>query len=70
MATWVCVTPMADAGNVCTDKTQCAGQCIYDGEHFPSPGATVQGRCQRTNVQFGCFSMVEGGHAQPPLCVD
>ncbi|MFT3729434.1 MAG: hypothetical protein QM759_16540 [Terricaulis sp.] len=71
MATWVCVTPMADAGKVCSGRSQCTGQCIYEGgDRQPAQGAAVQGRCQRTNVQFGCFAAVEGGRAQPALCVD
>lgn len=70
IGTWVCVTPTADAGKVCSSKNQCVGQCIFEGEHQPAPGEAAQGRCQRTNVQFGCFSAVENGRAQPPLCVD
>lgn len=70
MGTWFCVTQYPDAGSVCTDKSQCTGACIFAGSSIPAPNAEVQGSCQRTNAQFGCFSMVEGGHAQPPLCVD
>lgn len=70
LGSWACVLPMPDAGKVCSDNADCAGQCIFDGQGAPGPDVTVHGLCQRTNSPFGCYSVVEHGHAQPPLCVD
>lgn len=65
-----CVVPFADGGRSCTDGSQCAsGRCIDESPQARSTGA-VTGVCQRTNVQFGCFSRVTGGRAEATLCVD
>jgi hypothetical protein len=70
MGIWTCVTPYADGGRVCTDKSQCAGACIFAGSEHPHPGAEAQGECQRTNVLTGCFTTIESGRATYPICVD
>ena len=63
-----CVIPMPDAGKVCTDKADCTGRCIqFD---ISRVGKSTTGVCQRENVQFGCFSEVKDGRAQPALCAD
>ena len=63
-----CVIPYADAGKACTDKSQCEGACIAEG-NLESQGA-VSGQCQKTNRQFGCFARIENGKATATLCVD
>ena len=65
----LCVTPFADAGKVCTDGSQCGGDCIVEGRATPSSG-TVQGICQRDDRLFGCYSRVENGAITTGLCVD
>ena len=63
-----CVVPYADAGKSCTDKAQCQGACIADG-NGESQNA-VAGQCQKTNVQFGCFARIVNGKSTGTLCVD
>ena len=41
-----CVTPYADAGKACTDKSQCQGACILEGNLEPQ--GPVTGQCQKT----------------------
>lgn len=63
-----CVTPYADAGKACTDKSQCQGACILEGNL--EPRGPVAGQCQKTDRQFGCYARVEGGKATAAICVD
>lgn len=63
-----CVVPYADAGKSCTDKAQCKGDCILEG-NLESKGL-VTGQCQKSNVQFGCFAHVVNGQATRAICVD
>lgn len=63
-----CVIPYADAGKACTDKSQCEGACIAEG-NLESQGA-VSGQCQKTNRQFGCYAKIENGKATATICVD
>ena len=63
-----CVIPYADAGKACTDKAQCEGACILEG-NIETTGA-VAGTCQKTNRQFGCYAKVVNGKATAAICVD
>lgn len=63
-----CVIPFADAGKACTDKSDCQGACIAEG-NLEAQGA-VSGQCQKTNVQFGCFAKIVNGKATGAICVD
>ena len=63
-----CVTPYADAGKACTDKAQCEGACILEGNLEPQ--ASVTGQCQKTSVQFGCYARVVDGKTTGAICVD
>jgi hypothetical protein len=63
-----CVTPYADAGKVCTDKAQCEGSCILEG-NIETTGA-VAGTCQKTDRQFGCYAKVVNGKSTGAICVD
>ncbi len=63
-----CVIPYADAGKTCTDKSQCQGQCVLEG-NLESTGP-VAGTCQKTNRQFGCYARVVNGKATAAICVD
>jgi hypothetical protein len=63
-----CVVPYADAGKACTDKAQCQGACIAEGN--AESQAAVSGQCQKTNVQFGCFARIVDGKSTGTLCVD
>lgn len=63
-----CVTPYADAGKACTDKAQCQGACILEGNLEPQ--TSVTGQCQKTSQQFGCYARVENGQTTGAICVD
>ncbi|WP_029915447.1 hypothetical protein [Caulobacter sp. UNC358MFTsu5.1] len=63
-----CVVPYADAGKTCSDKADCQGACIAEG-NLEAQGATT-GQCQKTNVQFGCFAKIVNGKATAAICID
>ncbi|MGR4865218.1 hypothetical protein [Caulobacter sp. LARHSG274] len=63
-----CVVPFADAGKTCSDKADCQGACIAEG-NLQAQGATT-GQCQKTNVQFGCYARIVDGKATAAICVD
>lgn len=63
----LCVTPFADAGKACTDKSDCQGKCIATGN---SPTPPTAGQCQADDRLFGCFAEIDGGKAVNALCVD
>ena len=63
-----CVLPYADAGKACTDKSQCEGQCVIEGNLEAQGPAT--GTCQKTNRQFGCYARLVDGKATGAICVD
>lgn len=63
-----CVVPYADAGKTCSDKADCQGACIAEG-NLEAQGA-VTGQCQKTNVQFGCYAKIVDGKATGAICVD
>ncbi len=69
---WRCVVPYSDAGEACSDASDCEGRCFgrddvtdYEAE----PGAAV-GVCEADDSPFGCFAELEGGDVAPMLCVD
>ena len=62
-----CVVPYADAGKTCSDKADCQGACIAEG-NLDTPATT--GQCQKTNVQFGCYAKLVNGKAAATICVD
>jgi hypothetical protein len=58
----MCDLPTSDAGQPCTDSTQCEGMCLA--------GDTAEvGACSPTTLNFGCFPIMEGGQ-QLTICVD
>jgi putative hemolysin len=63
-----CVVPYADAGKTCSDKADCQGACIAEGN--PKAQDATTGQCQKTNVQFGCYAKIVGGKATGAICVD
>jgi len=63
-----CVVPYADAGKACSDKADCQGACIAEG-NLEAQGATT-GQCQKTNVQFGCYAKIVNGKSTGAICID
>jgi hypothetical protein len=68
MGELACVVRYRDAGKRCTDKSECAGECLYEGDDSPQVNAV--GRCQRTSDPCGCKAPVVHGRVQPALCAD
>ena len=69
----MCVLPYADAGKVCSDSSECLGQCraqILNTPQQSEATQAVKGQCQANNIPFGCHSEIISGTAQPGLCVD
>jgi hypothetical protein len=64
----MCVVPYRDGGKQCTDKSDCAGECLYEGPEPPPPNAV--GKCQRTSDPCGCKALVHRGRVEPTLCAD
>ena len=65
-----CVQPFADAGEACSGKADCVGECRYQGPAEMVSGASVTGKCQFTDARFGCYKTVENGRIARTLCVD
>lgn len=65
-----CVIAYADAGKTCSDKSDCQGRCLYQGEAPADPAAAVTGQCQATSDPCGCFTTVVKSHVGPGMCVD
>ncbi|MES2721611.1 MAG: hypothetical protein V4656_00520 [Pseudomonadota bacterium] len=65
-----CVIAYSDAGKTCSDKSDCQGRCLHEGEAPSDPAAAVTGRCQATSDPCGCFTTVVKGRMGPGLCVD
>ncbi|WP_310541332.1 hypothetical protein [Phenylobacterium sp.] len=65
-----CVIAYPDAGKTCSDKSDCRGRCLHEGEAPSDPAAAVTGRCQSTSDPCGCFTTVVQGRMGPGLCVD
>ena len=69
----MCVLPYADAGKVCSDSSECLGQCraqTLNTAQQSEAAQNVTGQCQANNIPFGCHSEIIGGTIQPGLCVD
>lgn len=62
-----CVLNYADAGKLCTDSSQCQGDCLGEASEATPPN---QGRCAPTSNRFGCRTEIKNGVAQPTLCID
>ncbi|MBI1360442.1 MAG: hypothetical protein GC155_09210 [Alphaproteobacteria bacterium] len=63
-----CVVTYKDAGKACSGASDCSGRCMAQGS--PNMGEKTTGVCAANNEPCGCFQTVEGGVAQPGLCVD
>jgi hypothetical protein len=64
-----CVRQYTDAGKLCTDKSDCQGQCVQK-EPWASAGTQTAGVCEVSNEPCGCRSIVVAGKATQGLCED
>ena len=67
-----CIQDMADAGNVCSDSSECIARCIISPETSREyqPGEKATGVCAPTDEIFGCITRVSNGTVEPTLCID
>ena len=64
-----CIQTFADAGDTCSDSSDCLGECRNTDE-FVADGAPATGQCAVNDSPFGCHQTIENGIARPALCVD
>ena len=64
-----CLKPFADAGKVCSDKSQCQGFCrAPDGA---AVGSRSTGTCQSyTHFYYGCYNEIRKGTVVGGMCFD
>jgi hypothetical protein len=71
-----CSVPLSDAGKICSDKTDCIGDCVasIDGDRYSGVQVKdikpARGQCQAESALFGCFIEFRNGKRQPAICVD
>lgn len=70
-----CVLPYTDAGQVCTDSSECEGRCLLNEEgpgteDRPLAGADAIGVCETDDNPCGCWSEIKEGAIQRRLCAD
>lgn len=66
----LCVVTFKDAGETCSDGSECdSGRCRTKDMGMQPEKATT-GVCAPTNDPCGCFQEVEDGKAGYPLCAD
>lgn len=66
---FACVLPARDAGQACSDNSDCQVSCLVTGRDVKA-GTAVTGQCAANTNQFGCKTRVRNGRAEPTLCVD
>lgn len=65
----LCVMPAADAGKICSDQSDCQGDCVVDLSEEQERQVAKQGfletsgRCSDKNIVRGCGYYVEQGKA-------
>ncbi len=73
-----CVQTYADAGNSCSDSSECFGRCLVhineqgdDAlENSLERGASISGACEVKNNSFGCKALVNNGVYEGTICID
>jgi hypothetical protein len=64
-----CVKPFADAGKVCSDKSECVGLCKAPEE--AEIGSPSNGACQKdTHDFYGCYDEIRQGMVVGGVCFD
>ncbi|MEO7112623.1 MAG: hypothetical protein ABI183_19410 [Polyangiaceae bacterium] len=62
----MCVVHYRDAGKRCTSKSQCGGECLWNGKSEKHPAGT----CAKNNDPCGCKAPITNGHLDHPGCRD
>lgn len=64
-----CIQTFDDAGESCSDASDCTGRCLVVGEMVEG-GTEVSGQCAADDERFGCYQTITGGVADAGICVD
>lgn len=64
-----CVIPFSDAGETCSDSSQCEGVCWIENS-FPAVGSEATGTCTANAQDCKCGVEVIGGKVAGGLCED
>lgn len=69
---WRCVMPYADAGETCSDESDCEGRCLGadDITDYEAPAGEAQGHCEADDSPFGCYAEIRDGAVESMICVD
>ncbi len=67
-----CVVPYADAGEQCSDPSECNGRCLAqdDVTDYDARVGEAVGVCEADDSPFGCYAEVKGGTVEGMICVD
>lgn len=66
-----CVQPYPDAGETCSDASDCLGRCLLEVEiENPVSGTASTGVCQADTNDFGCRTLINGGKIDGTICID
>ena len=70
----VCVVRYRDANKLCSDKSDCEGDCLIDlgrEDHTEAELAqAVKGRCQADDQLLGCYAEIAKGKVVSRICAD
>ncbi len=72
-----CNHKTSDAGKICSDNSQCQGDCIADPSDTrvkkldSDDTLYLNGTCSKSRITAGgCISFVENGKVEPAVCID
>ncbi len=66
---YVCTIIYDDAGKICSDASECQGECV-SYKQIPPNQPNQKGQCKKNNLPFGCYQILRKGVAEPTMCVD
>lgn len=66
----ICQTDFADAGKICSSKSDCEGQCLAFWEQVVEIGTVAKGSCEAKSYTPGCYAIIENGKVASAPCVD
>ena len=68
-STW-CVEVYSDGGKVCSDSSECEGQCVVEEPLRVEADVQTTGMCQAEEPFGGCFAEITKGVAGFTMCIN
>jgi len=65
-----CVQQYSDGGQVCTDGSECQGDCRGWMDMEQTEGGEFAGECAYDDSIFGCYSIIKEGKQVSGGCID